>query len=243
MEPNMKKIILGVLLGVVLILGLGAGIFYWIKQELQEKSEVGKTENVVKNETELQKQAADIIGSKKMEACSQIADPTYRAVCKNNISLQLAQEKQDVSYCKNLDGKLMSVVSCEEEIVMKKALTEKNVESCKESSDQDLQKRCAQAFYINSAINENNKALCDKASDKEMQDICKDNYVFQKEFSLAEKRFECKKFLADDLKKDCELYKISNDSTQSCGNFKTSAFQQACLLNSSQANGDLNNLQ
>ena len=60
----------------------------------------------------------DIIKGGDIEKCNTIESEYEKAICINNIALNLAQETMDISYCERVDNKLVSRDECERQIIL-----------------------------------------------------------------------------------------------------------------------------
>ena len=178
-------------------------------------------------EQELQEQAAEIIKTKNLEACQQIDDKLYKTVCTNNIALNLAKEKQDVSYCQELDDKLVSIANCERQVLFEKSLELENISVCDEAQTTEVKDECKDAFWLSLALKKEDVVVCENAGSE--KDACSDNYLFRVGFEGDQTDFDCTKFVQEDVKRDCEFYQENNSN--SCSEFESSLFVDYCFIN------------
>lgn len=180
-------------------------------------------------EQKLQERVSVIIASRDLNRCNEIKDETYRKVCVNNIALNLAQEKQDASYCQKVDGSLISLSQCESEVIPEKALNEKDIKVCDEATSSEITSVCQKDFWSRLAAKEENIKECDNLTAGAERNRCYDMYFLAAEF-ITGKSTDCNQFASEQAKKDCELYKVifENNKIQDCPKLKTDFFQLLC---------------
>lgn len=186
-----------------------------------------------RNEIKLQEQTAEIIKTKDFGQCEKIDDELYKTVCRNNISLNLAQETQDISYCQKIDNKLISIEDCERQVIFQKSLDKEDINVCKETQNQELQKQCQDAFWPSLALKNSDVNLCNNALAEQEKNFCRDNYLFQKEFIQNTAQFNCQKFTDEQVKADCKIYKesLGKQAHIVCTDLKSNLFSNYCFLN------------
>ncbi|HAV10965.1 MAG TPA: hypothetical protein DCX32_00235 [Candidatus Moranbacteria bacterium] len=235
MQKKTKIIILAVLVSVAIV--SAAGIYY----ESKSSRETGNVSDNVPSEKEkilssddeigFQEQVAEIIKTKDFSHCEKISNDTYRKVCVNNIALDLAQEKGDVSYCAELDGNMVSVSECERGIVLAKSASEENMEICKQATTKEVASECESGFYQAVSLKKEDKGYCDNIGDQKATDECYDNFVFSMEFMKDIKNFKCSSFRNQDLANDCLAYKnMKSDQEPDCSGYKSSQYMDLCLM-------------
>ena len=112
---------------IVVLLAI-APFFYFRKQTVEVRDE----------KIRLQEQVAEIIKTKDFSLCDEMKDKVYFTVCNNNIALNLAQERSDLSYCQKIDNTLVLIEECERQVIFKKSLLKENIEVCDETQNHKL---------------------------------------------------------------------------------------------------------
>lgn len=230
-----SKIKFAILIGVLVLAFLTVYLYKtpilnFFQKEITEQKE--KIEP--KTELQLQEQAGEIIKMKDFKRCDEIKDETYKTVCINNIALNLAQEKQDISYCQKIDDKLIPIKDCERQVIFTKSLEKEDINICKETQNQEIQKQCQDSFWPSLALAKNDVNLCNNALAEQEKSFCRDNYLFQKEFVQDAKVFVCEKFNDIQVGEDCKNFKenIGEPKTpELCANLKSNLFLNYCLMN------------
>lgn len=241
MENKKLKIALGILFAVFVIIFASNLIYLNIRNKSTDKktSEVvlSETRGEPKSELQLQEQMAEIIKAKDLSGCEEIKDETYKKVCINNISMNLAQENQDISYCQKLDNSLIPISECESPIITKKSLNSENIDVCGETSDKELQKQCQNGFWPALALKKEDVNLCNNIQAENEKNLCRDQYVFQKEFIKSEDSFTCTRFSDKQIETDCGIYQKNSEKTHlaNCSEFKSFIFSGLCMKNSTRA--------
>lgn len=184
------------------------------------------------DEQKLQERVSAIVAGKDFGRCNEIQDEMYRKVCINNIALNLAQEKQDASYCQKMDGKLMSVADCESQVVPQKALEQQDVKICQEAETSEIQTACYENFWLDSALQKSDIKLCENLATSQEKDICFDRYLFQKEFFENSGDFQCNKFRQQQVQADCKTYQsnFSDAKFNPCQKLKSREFSAYCSM-------------
>lgn len=119
--------------------------YFYSQKSRPSVSEMSKEEKIAR-ELKLQEQVGGLIKTKDFQKCDEVKDEMYKTVCINNIALNLAQEKKDISYCKKLDDKLIKIDGCEMGIISGKAVEKKDPEICKELGSEELRTVCVNRF-------------------------------------------------------------------------------------------------
>lgn len=187
-----------------------------------------------RDEIKLQEQAGEIIKTKDFGRCDEIKDEMYQTVCINNIALNLAQETQDISYCQKIDDKLVSVSSCESQIIFQKSLDKEDIRVCQETQNTELQKQCQENFWPNLALKKEDIKICNNLQTEQDKNLCSDNYLFQKEFITQKPAgFDCEKFKDEQVRADCKIYKTDSvkQTPDFCAKLKSNLFLNHCFLN------------
>lgn len=232
------------IIGVVLVILFGA-VFYWFFGQFRDMflrqapttATTTISESSLSNEQilRLQEQVGEIIASKDFSKCDNVSSPYYRTVCINNIALNLAQEKQDITYCQRLDDRLLSIYECEASIVFGKSLANEDIGVCAETKNDILRKRCEKNFWPSLALKKADINLCNNVQPEE-KIVCRDRYIFEKEFANQPtdviKKFNCLKFEDKQTRADCALYKGSDFKIGSniCARLRSPLFVNYCLL-------------
>lgn len=205
-------------------------IFFYFFEKERKQVITGKLTQ--EQEMELQERASEIIKTNDFGKCQEIENEMYRTVCINNIALNLAREKQDVSYCQKLDDKLISVAGCERGIVLNKSLEKEDINICLEAENNEIKKECQESFWQNLAFKKGDIRFCDNISDEEKKIFCRDSYLFGAEFVKSASGFDCEKFQLLEAESDCRIYKenISAKKDADCKVFKSNLFLNYCLL-------------
>lgn len=216
-----RKLIFAVIIALIFILGLSV-FFYKNKSGRFQPSEISK-------ELQLQNQISEIIETKNFERCDEVDDEMYKNVCVNNIVLNLALETLDISYCYKLDDQLMSVASCERELVMKKSLDKEDINVCDEATNEEPRKRCRDLFWFNLALKKNDIKICDNYQIGKDRNYCYDEYLFQKEFLGNTEKFNCDLFQGSQTRTDCGIFQANqNDLIGACRKMKSGLFINYC---------------
>lgn len=191
------------------------------KKEEQKVSEENKLS--VADEKKLQEQAEDIVQSGDPQACQKIENEMYQKVCRNNIFLKKAEKENNAAYCRELDGKMISVENCERQIVMQKSIEKGDASVCQEASQKEVRVQCEENFWPKLALQKQDIGICAQAKDQEIGKKCKDMFYFYHDFSPNPQSFGCSNFSDESLRTDCEIYKsnLSQKKTNPCENLKT----------------------
>lgn len=237
-KENWKFIVLIVgiitLLTVILAFIFGKPFFYTNKfsaNNTTNSQNEGVEKLSVNDEKALQNQLAQIVKTDDLSRCQEINNQLYRTVCINNISVQLATDKKDLSYCQKMDGNLMTKDSCERRVIFDKSQEAGDINVCDETQRDNLKNDCRKVFWPSLTIKKGDISFCDNISSDEEKTNCKNDYIYQKEFLSKTASFGCSKFLGDDVKADCAIYKknLNSNSLDFCKNLKSGLFLNACL--------------
>jgi hypothetical protein len=223
--PKYKKLIFYLAIAIVVLLIAFGSIYYLV---IFRKGIVLTPEQ----ETKIQAEVSAIIKTNDFDKCKQIKNEIYRTACVNNIALNLAQEKQDISYCQKIDDKLMSIASCERRVLFKKSLDQERISVCNETANEEIREECKGRFWKLLAVKKEDIVLCQNTLQDDDRIICLDNYVFEKEFIGNENSFDCKKFNSEQSKSDCQAYKTKalSDELNDCYLFESDLFINYCFL-------------
>lgn len=184
-----------------------------------------------KSESDLQEQMAEIVKSENFDRCQEIEDKTYQTACINNIALNLANEKQDLSFCQKLDDKLVSIETCEREIIFSKSIDKEDISVCGETKNSQLKKECEDSFWPSLALKKGDIRLCDNISDESAKENCSNQYLAKKEFSGNVSAFDCNKFQGEEIRQDCNMMKENTgEDTKICSEMKSDFFKNYCLM-------------
>lgn len=236
MQNKKTKIILGAIAALFVIV---FAVIFVYSNKRDQKERVGQDKNIVvpahvlspEEEAALQGQMSEIIKSKDFNRCNELGDPTYRAVCVNNIALNFAQETQDISYCQKMDNILVTINDCERQIIFAKAVKKGDVAACYETRDAGLQKQCKESFELSFAIKKKDGGLCGKIVDPESREYCYIKILVNNN-PTAVKNFDCNQFSQENSRLDCKSYLESGigKALEDCKRFKTESFAKACAL-------------
>jgi hypothetical protein len=237
-------ILLILVLAAILFLYRGqlfGGLFKKESQKTSLKSSVGSDSNAEKklsvaDEKILQEKVAVIIKGGDLNTCDEIENDMYRNVCRNNILLNKIQETKDIKLCRELDGKLVSVESCERNIIMKESLEKGDISVCSQASSVNVRKMCQQNVWIAQAVKNNDIGYCQNLKLDEEKMSCEDIFYFGSIFQSGAENFDCQKFHQEDMRSDCLVFK-NNPASKSpdfCAGMKTALFSQLCSGNNPQ---------
>ncbi len=199
--------------------------------------EVISEELTPEKELALQQQVAPLIKAGEMSACEQVLNSTYKIVCTNNIALNKAKETNDISWCQYLDDKLISKASCEQPIILKMAVAEKDASICQKASDEKLKTQCLDSFYISRATTEQNPQVCDEDSNKDRADWCWNNFQVRQILTAQDDNGTasvCSLLRGTDVQTSCaEIFSAMEDQNTealnlACQNQKTNLFALFC---------------
>ena len=231
------KFILLIFLGVLILFFVGLLYFYRepvlnfiFKPDGQSNIQTGPL--TAEEEIKLQEKAAEIIKTGDFDKCQEIENQIYRTVCINNIALNLAQEKQDISYCQKLDDELVSIAGCERQVLFTKSQDKEDINVCNETKNSEIQKECQESFWPSLALNKKDINLCNNITVEQEKNSCRDNYLFKQEFTKSESDFDCQRFYSQQVKSDCQIYKenILNKKSIACNIFESDLFLNYCQL-------------
>jgi len=200
-------------------------------QKSSQEASVGKDQTV-------EQRVADIIKTGNFGLCQEIKDQTFRTVCTNNIALNLAKEKKDVSYCQKLDNHLVPIADCEQEVIHDKALEEENISICGQASDESVRNLCRENFYLELSLIKNDINICNQIQKEDQSEYCYNSYLVNKKFRSNIKGFDCLQLEGNDVRAECKKMQdlIGTTNTMQkfpdnelCFQFKTSLFNDYCL--------------
>lgn len=217
-------------IGVILIIALIFIGLMWLGAK-ESGDTVKKEFSETEKELKLQEQVSEIIKTKDFTQCDKINDATNKTVCVNNIALNLAQEKQDVSYCQKIDDKLIPRAECKWQIVSTKALEKENIEVCKEAQNKEIQTQCAANFYNSLALKKNDIEICNQLKDNEKTDNCYNTFLIVKDFTRDSGKFDCLVLRGNAIQKDCKKVQefIKTRKGNICAEVKNPLFLPFCL--------------
>lgn len=185
---------------------------------------------------EQQQFVADLIKTGDLNQCQKaqgmvINGTDYFQVCLNNIDLNLAQEKGDLSYCDQLQGNDWDKTLCKRDTITKK-ISSGEGNFCPSLTDPGLKNFCTDAYWSRDALANETIASCDKVIDSVLKFDCQDA-VHTVQLVSNTKGFSCKIFHASSLGSDCDTYILaltsSKLSTTTCASIGTVSIMQACL--------------
>ncbi|MEK9175334.1 MAG: hypothetical protein AAB795_01950 [Patescibacteria group bacterium] len=126
---------------------------------------------------EVQAKAAEVIKQGDIAKCDSfdgkvIEGVDYGAVCRNNISTNLATQNLDPSYCDKLDETMMSVLDCKRTVVQAKLQKTGDVTICNFWTDESMKANCVNFYWRNKAIQSNDVAFCRNSTDDNANSFC-----------------------------------------------------------------------
>ena len=216
-------------IGVVLVAAL-LGYMY----RAQLGSILNKPESpVVESRTELQiqEQLGELIKGGNFDDCKKIGNAYYETVCVNNVALQLAQERLDVSYCQKIDNKLVPIADCERKIIFTKSINKEDAAACDETKNEELRLQCRTELYLGLAFKKNDVSVCERETTPERRAECADRYIFQKEYVGKSTDFDCNRFLGDDMRQDCSMFATKKGlrRSEACLELQSNLFINHCM--------------
>lgn len=154
-----------------------------------------------------------------------------RTVCRNNIALNLAKEKGDVRYCKDLDDVLVKRDACEQDVLFEKAVQDKDMSVCGGLSDAIVRARCENNYAEAISLQSGDMNACKIISDEGRRQDCMNVYILRTTFTAGKESGNCSTFIGDAIQKDCALYNsfLSFKQPVSCFNMQTQIFRNFCL--------------
>lgn len=183
-------------------------------------------------EQKLQDQVAMIVESKNMDRCKEIQDKTYQIVCQNNIAMNLAQEKQDPTYCQKVDGNLISVEECDRRVMGAKMSKATSIDVCQQALTEAVRKECESNLLADLSQKKGDISICDGSKTVEDKDDCYDNYIFQNDFFPNADGFQCAKFHKKETQSDCKIYQENYKKADfnPCQSLKSKEFYLFCMI-------------
>ncbi|MHB1163098.1 MAG: hypothetical protein ACYCZZ_01020 [Minisyncoccota bacterium] len=241
MEPPKNETLLKVATYLAFLFAVAGSLSYFLlKHSGTPKSETAtQTTFTPAEELALQEQVAPLIKAGDMTACKQVQNDMYRAVCVNNIALNKATESKDISYCQYLDNKLVSIESCERNVLFQKVAETENQVVCSETKNAALQKECEASFFSVLANKHQDPKLCDKNTDATNANQCWNAYYAQSMFASVSGSGNspigsCSVFRGKDAQSDCAglraaiTAKSIQKLQQACQSQKTPLFLPFC---------------
>lgn len=187
----------------------------------------GKTKTVL----EIQSETASIVKGKDFSECEKIKDDLYKTVCVNNIALNLAKEKQDISYCEKVDNAFIPRKSCEQDVILPKSINKEDIAVCQETKDAELRVRCQNSFYTQLALKKGDIKICDKEKNKDVFDTCFDTYKVENDFTKNAAAFDCQLLRGSQARDDCSGVKKNMAELLPCPRLGSGLFQSYCRNN------------
>ena len=228
---NRKQIIyIIIVIGVVLVAALLGYVYRAQLNSILNNPESPAAES--RTELQIQEQLGELIKGGNFDDCEKIGNAYYETVCVNNIALQLAQERLDVSYCQKIDNKLIPIADCERQVVVKKSIERESVAICDEATDGDVREQCKASFLIGLAYKKNDVSICDREQDSVRRNECVDMYVFQREYVTNSVGFDCGRFSDGDVRRDCVLFaqRYAVRDMQACDGLRSGLFVSHCMM-------------
>lgn len=230
MPLDRKRIIyIGSAIGVVLVTALLGYAYRTQLIGVFDNAPALATDN--RTELQIQEELGVLIQTGSFDECKKINDAYYETVCINNIALALADEKLDVSFCQKIDNKLIPIIECERQVVMKKSIEREDMHICDEATDSGVREQCRTSFAIGLALKKNDIRACEQEATPERRTECADMFLFQTEFLADPSKFTCSKFREEDVRTDCVAFS-KQDLSQGmgeCSTLKTDLFINQCM--------------
>jgi len=183
-----------------------------------------------RTELQIQEQLGDLIKGGNFDDCKKIGNAYYETVCINNIALQLAQERLDVSYCQKIDNKLIPIADCERQVIFRKAVDREDIAVCDETKNEELRVQCRADFLLSLAFKKNDIRVCEQETAPERRTECVDTYMFQKEYVSNPTGFHCSRFLGDSVRQDCNAVEtFQGREFDKCLGLQSNLFTNYCM--------------
>lgn len=232
-ERRLKYALIG--LGATLIFALLSALYFdFTSLRFPGSADKSTSDTVLstQDELKLQEVVAPLIASGDMKTCEQIDNAMYRSVCVNNIALKKAEETNDITYCRYLDGDLIPEETCEQQVVFRKSIDEGNTNACAETKNDALKRECEDSFPIRLALEKNDPSLCDRSP---IPSECRDIVALGR-FSADPKSLDCASFSTEDAKTDCSslrpLFLLAAPDIaklrETCTDVKSPLFARVC---------------
>ncbi|OGF73836.1 hypothetical protein A3J56_00450 [Candidatus Giovannonibacteria bacterium RIFCSPHIGHO2_02_FULL_46_20] len=159
---------------------------------------------------EVQEQTAEVIKQGDIAKCDSfdgkiIEGVDYGTVCRNNVSINLATQNLDPSYCDKLDETMMNINDCKRTVIQKKVQETKDVATCDLWSDQSERSACINFYWRSKAVQSDNTTFCDNATDNDAKTLCIDDVFVERLISKSDS-VQCTSFPTT-LRNDCVAYK------------------------------------
>ena len=185
----------------------------------------------------LENSAAAVIKSADIASCAQfagksVAGTDYGVVCKNNIAMNLAAKNLDISYCSQLDGKLMSITDCQSRILLQSALKNNTAAACDSAPTSTMKTSCIAGYWLSESAKTNDPKLCANMPDAVSQKSCADGVLIN-QLVLNPASTTCAIFTTSSSSADCVQYKKTVASHDPIGCTKIASPLLANLCNQS----------
>ena len=201
-----RYVILG---GVIITIILIFGLFWFLVIKPQYTPPQFKLVNSGLSAKTRQYAVEKIIQSGNFEECRAaeglVMDGVdYSVVCRNNIASQQALTKLDMTYCDQLDDKLMSRESCRLQVIVEKVRQGASEQSCRDLAS-PYDKLCHNEYLGQQAIIKSDVSFCERLEDARAREVCRNN-VFVGKLLADPAKVSCDDFPAS-LYDDCKFYK------------------------------------
>ncbi|MCA9459083.1 MAG: hypothetical protein KC550_00880, partial [Nanoarchaeota archaeon] len=70
-----------------------------------------------------------------------------KTVCMNNVALDLAFSKKNISYCDYLDDNLLKIMDCKRDFVFENSILNENISICYLANDDEVLSKCITNYY------------------------------------------------------------------------------------------------
>lgn len=201
----------GLLGGIILILILLFGLFWFFVIKPQYTTPPFRLVNSNLSTKTRQYAVEKIIQGGNFEECGAAEDlimdgVDYSVVCRNNIASRLAMEKLDVTYCDELDDKLMSREGCRQQIIVEKVRQGADEKACRDFVS-PYDQLCRNEYLAQQAIIKSDVSFCERleGAHARAREICRNN-VFVRKLLADPAKASCDDFSAS-LYDDCKVYK------------------------------------
>lgn len=154
--------------------------------------------------------------------CENLDDEIFRTECMNNITLNLAEENKDISYCQKLDNELVSISECERNIVFSYSVYDEDISMCNDLENESFVFECRENYYYATASLKSDPKICLNIENDILKESCYNSVVFDRG------NYSCSDFLGDDYKNDCELYNGLDEGNADCDQFSSDLFRNLC---------------
>ncbi len=226
-----------VALGATLVAAMLAALFFFgIGTDQQKEPTKQEASLTPEAELKLQEETTRLIKEGDLERCDRISDVVYRSACVENIASDKANETQDISYCRYIEGKFITKESCERQILIRKSIENEDGNVCGETESATVKKDCEDAYFLEFANRKNDPSFCNRNGDQEGSDRCWNRYQLGRAVASGRMISDCAIFRGSDVQDDCSALVSAETDTdpmkfkQACGEQKTGTFSIICAV-------------